>query len=141
MNRRIALLCLFTIGLLFQSCKKDTDYETDDMPVFSYTDAIVNPPDKFKLVFNTSWVGTREAVVSFQEDNVWFVEKLGDGRADVFIQNGENILSLVTNDSIAIKGDVEYRIILTTLYIGEYNIYFLAFTKTDKDYETFEPKI
>lgn len=141
MKKYFVLFCLISISLCFQNCNKNSTVEGNDTPIFSYTESIVNPPDEFKIVFNTSWIGIREAIISFQEDNVWYVEKLGDGRIDIIFQNENENFSLLTSDSLALKGDTEYKIMLRTLYTSEYNNYFLAFTKTDLEYETFEPKI
>lgn len=130
----LIVLAIFTTG-----CKKNNG-EEDDRPVYSYAEAIVNPPDEFLVVFNTAMVGDRFATVSFASDGVWEIEKLGDGRISLFMSNDSANLPVLNADTLGLKTNKNYKIIVSNIYTSEFNNFFVGFTKLDIDYETFEPK-
>lgn len=138
MKRTLYVVFLFTL-LLFTFCScVDKDKNEPEIPIFSYTEAIVNPPDEFMIVFNTA-IGSRETSITFSNDAVWYIEKLGSGRIDVFIRNEQESLSLLTVDTLALKGNNEYRIEIKVNDADESNNYFLGFTKTDIGFVGFTP--
>jgi len=108
--------------------------------VFSYTDPIVNPPDEFMVVFNTSWVGDRVATVKFDSNAVWMIEKLGDGRINLFMSNDSLNLPVTYADTLGLRSGKVYRIIVNNVYTSEFNNFFVGFEKLDIAYEGFEPK-
>ncbi|MDR0970733.1 MAG: hypothetical protein LBM67_09385 [Lentimicrobiaceae bacterium] len=138
MKRTSSIVFLFTLLLFtFSSCI-DKENNEPEIPVFSYTEAIINPPDEFMIVFNTT-IGSRETSITFSSDAVWYIEKLGSGRIDVFIRNEEESLSLLTVDTLALKGNYKYRIEIKVNDADESNNYFLGFTKTDLGFVGFTP--
>jgi len=133
----IFLLIAFVISTT--GCKKNNGNGAD-RPVFSYADPIVNPPDDFLVVFNTAMVGDRFALISFAEDNVWEIEKLGDGRISLFMSNDSVIHPITRMDTLGLKAGMTYKIIVSNIYTSEFNNFFIGFNKLDLDYETFQPK-
>ena len=125
--------------MLFASCIKDTPPD-DDVPVYSYTEPVVNPPDEFMIVFNTSWVGDRISTVEFDTNSVWLIEKLGDGRISLFISNDSENLPITHADTLGLQGGKEYTIIVNNVYTSEFNNFFVGFEKLDIAYESYEPK-
>ncbi len=125
--------------MLFVSCIKDTP-PGEDIPVFSYAEPVVNPPNKFMIVFNTSWVGDRIGTVEFDTSAVWLIEKLGDGRISLFISNDSVNLPVTHADTLGLQGGKEYTIIVNNVYTSEFNNFFVGFEKLDIAYESFEPK-
>lgn len=127
-------LVIFAVG-----CEKNNG-NGDDRPVFSYAEPIVNPPDDFLVVFNITIVGDRFASISFAQDNVWEIEKLGDGRISLFMSNDSINHPITLMDTLGLKAGMNYKIIVSNIYTSEFNNFFVGFTKLDLDYETFEPK-
>ncbi len=125
--------------LAVTGCKKNGT-SGDDRPVFSYTEPIINPPDEFLVVFNTSIVGDRIALISFENDNVWEIEKLGDGRISFFIGNDSVNHPITLLDTLGLKSDKTYELIVSNIYTSEFNNFFVGFTKLDTTYADFEPK-
>lgn len=138
MKTRFLLLVFIGLTVLYSCVKNNGD--DSDIPVYSYTNPIVNPPDEFLVVFNTSWVGDRVALLELDSNSVWLVEKLGDGRINLFLKNDSAIMALPNFDTLGLKGRVAYKIIVNNLYTSEFNNFFVAFTRQDNVYETFEPK-
>lgn len=138
MKKRFLVLLVFLLTGAY-SCVKNNGSEPQ-VPIFSYTSQIDNPPDAFMVVFNTSWVGDRVAVVKFDTSAVWMIEKLGDGRINLFLKRDTDIMSIANVDTLGLEAGSEYKIIVNNLYTSEFNNFFVAFTKQEKDYESFEPK-
>jgi len=46
------------------------------IPTYSFVDPIVSPPDSFQIVYNISTYGDRLAYITFEEDAVWYIEKI-----------------------------------------------------------------
>ncbi len=127
------------IVLFFVSCIKDNP-PGDEIPVFSYAEPVVNPPDEFMIVFNTSWVGDRISTVQFDTSAVWLIEKLGDGRISLFISNDTVNLPIAYADTLGFQGGKAYTIIVNNVYTSEFNNFFVGFEKLDIAYESFVPK-
>lgn len=138
MKRILYTVFLSVLLFTFSSCV-EKDKPKLEIPTYSFTEPIVNPPDEFMIVFNISWVGTREATITFDENAVWEIEKLGDGRADVNMRNDQGFISLLMLDTLGIKAGITYHIEIKTNYVGESNNYFLRFKKTDIDFDGFTP--
>ncbi len=138
MKSVVSFLALIML-LFLSSCVKNRP-EGEDVKVFSYTDPIVNPPDEFMVVFNTSWVGDRVATVKFDSNAVWMIEKLGDGRINLFMSNDSLNLPVTYADTLGLRSGKVYRIIVNNVYTSEFNNFFVGFEKLDIAYEGFEPK-
>ena len=137
--RNITSFALISVLLLLVSCAKNIQ-NGDDVPVFSYTEPVVNPPDEFRMVFNTSWVGDRFGTVQFDTTAVWVIEKLGDGRISLFFSNDDDNLPVTQSDTLGLSGDRVYTVIVNNIYTSEFNNFFVGFKKLDLAYEDFEPK-
>lgn len=133
-------ILIITLLLVSVGCGKNPS-GSDDRPVFSYAEPIVNPPDDFLVVFNTSIAGDRFASISFATHSVWEIEKLGDGRISLFMSNDSINYPILTADTLGLKADKNYKIIVSNIYTSELNNFFVGFKKLDIDYENFEPKL
>lgn len=138
MKKRFLILLILLLSGVYSCIKNDGN--EPDVPIFSYTSPVENPPNAFMVVFNTSWVGDRVAVVQFDTSAVWTVEKLGDGRINLFLKKDTAIMSVSNIDTLGFEAGKEYNIIVNNLYTSEFNNFFVAFTKQEQDYESFEPK-
>ncbi len=133
---------LFLIASLFvfsgSQCNKNP--ETPAIPQFSYTEPVVNPPDTFQLIFNISTLGDKYAYVTFKEDAVWLIEKLGDGRINFRIENDTDSRIINKADTLGLKGGFKYSFVANNNNYLEFTNLFTQFTKLNIDYKGFEPK-
>jgi hypothetical protein len=79
-------------------------------------------------------------LISFAEDAVWQIEKLGDGRISLFMNNDSTNYPVTLADTLGLRAGMNYKIIVSNIYTSEFNNFFVGFNKLDLDYETFEPK-
>ncbi len=114
-----------------------------EIPLFSYLDPIVNPPDTFQIAYNVSTYGDKIAHVTFSSDGVWFIEKLGDGRVTFKAVNTDTDSTYIVNrnDSLGLKAGVHYVFIANNNNYTDIGNYFVQFTKLPLDYNNFEPKL
>jgi len=110
------------------------------VPIFSYAIPIESPPDEFMVVFNTSSVGDRVATIEFDTAAVWFIEKLGDGRINLFLANDTANIAIPGSDTLGLQSGFVYKIVVNNIYTSEFNNFFVGFTKIDTAYADFEPK-
>lgn len=109
-------------------------------PVYSYLDPIVDPPDVFQVVYNISQAGDRLAYITFKEDAVWLVEKLGDARIYYWANNGTINNVIEGADTLALQGGFNYVFGANNNNYNDFNNFFTQFNKLEIDYDTFEPK-
>lgn len=135
---RTAALILF-LGLIVLSCQR-TMPNPGDRPVLSYSQPIVNPPDDFLVLFNITSAGERSVEITFKENAVWKVEKLGNPRFELLLNNevSNRIISAV--DTLGLAGGKKYRIVVFSAYYTEFINFFVGFKKTDLLYETYPDK-
>ncbi len=111
------------------------------IPLYSYLEPIINPPDTFQIAYNLSVYGDKIAHVSFQDNAVWLVEKLGVGKA-VFkaVSYDSTIVVIDSQDTLAMKGGKTYAFIANNNNYTDINNYFVQFTKLSMSYDSYEPK-
>jgi hypothetical protein len=130
-----ALLLIVLIG----SCCK-TAGTTPNFPIYSYTTTIVNPPSRFQVNYIISSPGDKTADITFAENSVWIVEKLGDSRVLFSINNGSDKMSIIRKDTIAFQGGKQYEFSANNSNLMEITNFLTEFNKLDLDYDSFEPK-
>jgi hypothetical protein len=135
---RLAVLTAVT-GLLAVSCWKTTP-NPGNRPVLSYSQPITNPPDDFLILFNITSAGERTADVTFNNDAVWKVEKLGNPRFELLLNNGISSRTVNSVDSIGLMAGKTYKVVVFSAYYTEFINFFVGFKKTDIPYETFPDK-
>ena len=80
-----------------------------DVPIYSYREEIINPPDDFKISFDISQQGDRIATVTFSYDAVWKVSNTGDSRAKFRVQNQNGDINAIPSTFTAgFKGGGQY---------------------------------
>ena len=133
------LLLVFSIAMMiFSGCYENGD--NPDFPVYSYLDPVNNPPDIFQIVYNISYNGDKPAYVTFEDDAVWLIEKLGDSRIDYWVINDTSTWTLFSADTIALKAGFTYIFVANNNNYDDFTNFFTMFTKLDYDYDSFEPK-
>jgi hypothetical protein len=143
MKNYVKLFLLSVLGVLILSgadCnKKPTEPE---IPLFSYLDPILNPPDTFQVAYNLSTYGDKIANIYFANDAVWLIEKLGAGKATLKAVNVNAGTTFVidSKDTLALKGGIQYAFIANNNNYTDIGNYFVQFTKLPLNYDTFEPK-
>jgi hypothetical protein len=140
MKKNASLVFKIFLGLfLFISCNNNDD--VSEVPSYSYTSPIVNPPAVFNIFFNISGTGDRTAEVSFEQNAVWRIEKLGDNRVNLAVGSGTDQISIFSSDTIGLQANSPYYVVVNNNNYNEFNNFYVGFTKLDLDYETFEPKL
>ncbi len=139
MKPKIHLLILVFAGIMTLACNCNKNNSEPQVPIYSYTEPLVNPPNHFQFVFNLSTPGDKFGHITFAEDGVWLIEKLGGGQITFFIYNGDEGLPLPNADTLGLSGGVEYTLVANN---NNYEVtnFFSEFRLLDIDYESFEPK-
>ncbi len=135
----LVILFFLVISILSNGCGPN-DPPNPDFPTYSYLDSITYPPDVFEIVYNISYYGDRIAFVTFENDAVWIVEKLGDSRIYFGVQNDTAGHVIWGADTIGFKQDFTYYFIANNNNYDEFKNFFSHFTKLDIEYSEFEPK-
>lgn len=135
----MGLVAALVLALSLSSCRKEIP-DTGQRPVFSYSQPIVNPPDDFLILFNITSAGERSTEVTFNSNAVWVVEKLGNPRFELFLNNGTNNRIISALDTIGFAGEKKYRVVVFSAYYTEFINFFVGFKKVDVPYETFPDK-
>ena len=136
----ITLTTLLSASLLFTAMQCNTKPPEPAIKQYSYTEPIVNPPDSFQVIFNVTTFGDKFAYVTFNQNAVWLIEKLGDGRLNFAIQNDTATLSIPGKDTLALKANYKYTLIANNGNYEGFTNLFTQFTKLNLNYEEFEPK-
>lgn len=140
-NKIILSVIAVTMILFFAQCTKSNS--SGDVPVFSYLTppSAPNPvPDVFQLVFNISTYGDKEAIIVFDTNAVWLVEKLGDGRINFWVSSDTALQFVSLADTFAFKKGNTYTFVANNNNYEEFNNFFTQFNKLAIDYDTYEPK-
>ena len=140
-NLFFGLIIVLFLGIvvLSPSCNNDPP-PSPPITTYNYFDPIVNPPDTFQITFNISTFGDKFANVTFKEDAVWFIEKLGDPRVNYWVRNDTASLGIQVSDTLGLKAGYNYIFGANNNNYEEFTYFFTQFTKTAIEYETFESK-
>lgn len=139
-TERLHLIVVALIaGLVLVSCRGDVP-TPGDRPVLSFSQPIVNPPDDFLVLFNITSAGERSAEITFGQNAVWIVEKLGNPRYELMLNNGVNNRNIISVDTIGLAAGKKYRVVVFSAYYTEFINFFVGFKKTDITYETYPDK-
>lgn len=137
---KLALISIIGIFILtLAGCNKYPP--GPEIPVYSYLKPVINPPDTFRIAYNLSVYGDKIAHVSFQNNAVWLVEKLGVGKA-IFkaISYDSTVIVIDNKDTLAMKGGESYAFIANNNNYTDLGNYFVQFTKLSISYDSYEPK-
>ncbi len=138
-NAKFFLISLMGIVILSSAdCNKHP--AGPQIPVFSYLEPVLNPPDTFQIAYDISTYGDKIAKVVFKNDAVWFVEKLGVGKITLKAVNDTSVLYIESVDTLAMKGSKQYYFIVNNNNYTDFTNYFVQFTKLPLSYKNFEPK-
>jgi len=143
MKNYAKLFLLSVMGFIILSAANCNKNPTGpEIPLYSYLDPILNPPDTFQIAYNLSTYGDKTANVIFKEDAVWLVEKLGAGKVIFKAVNVKDSTTFVidSKDTLAMKGGAQYAFIANNNNYTDISNYFVQFTKLPLNYDTFEPK-
>ncbi len=134
------LLLVAALPLLAFHCQR-TGPVDPDIPIYSYRDQIVNPPDDFKISFDISQVGDRHAQVVFATDAVWKITNTGDSRAKFWIKNeaGE-VTAIPSSFTAGLAGGKTYTFGANNNNYDDIKEFFCRITKQPDDYQNYPIK-
>ena len=110
------------------------------IPVYSYLEPILNPPDTFQIVYNIRTYGNKTASVKFRNDAVWLVERLGSGVVTLKAVSDTSLQFIESVDTLTLKGGNQYHFIVNNNNYTGLSNFFVQFTKLPLNYSTFTPK-
>lgn len=142
MGNHTKLFLISLIGIVMLSSADCNKHPVGpQIPVYSYLEPILNPPDTFQIAYNLSTYGDKIAHVSFQDNAVWLVEKLGVGKA-IFkaVSYDSTIVVIDSKDTLAMIGGKTYAFIANNNNYTDLGNYFVQFTKLPISYDSYEPK-
>lgn len=142
MKLLIALKLGFAISLiiLIGSCCSKGGGVDPDYPIYSYNTAIVNPPARFQVNYIVTVPGDRTANVTFADNSVWIVEKLGDTRVLYSVDNGIDKKQIVRIDTLGFEGGKLYKFTANNYTSLDINNFLTEHNMLDLDYDTFDDK-
>ncbi len=138
---RLFLIAILGLVVLSASeCNKTPS--GPQIPLYSYLDPIINPPDTFQIAYNLSTYGDKIAHVTFKENAVWLIEKLGAGKVIFKAVNVDSAQTVVidSKDTLALKAGTHYSFIANNNNYTDITNYFVQFTRLPLSYDTFKPK-
>ncbi len=134
---KLVLISLVAIWIFSASeCNKPALFE---VKTYSYLEPIINPPDTFRIAYNLSSYGNKFARVTFKDSAVWFIERLGDGKASLRIEHNSSSINILASDTLGLAGNEDYAFVANN---NNYSIgnFFIQLTKLPVDYHTFSSK-
>lgn len=137
-NTAIIIFCAVLLVSISACVKRPPDEPA--RTILSYSEPIVNPPDDFLILFNNLSIGQKYTEITFSANEVWEVEKLGDGRYSLLISNFIENFPIQSIDSIGFEGGKKYQIVVNNVYYSESSVFFVGMKKLDLSYDDFEPK-
>jgi len=141
MKNRARLLVISLIGVVMLSAADCNKQPTGlQIPVYSFLESVINPPDTFQIAYNISSYGDKIAKVFFKNDAVWIVEKLGAGKVILKAVSDTSTLFIESKDTLAMKGGKKYLFIVNNNNYTDFTNYLVQFTKLPLNYNDFKPK-
>lgn len=152
MQRAIYTSMFFVVLISFSitGCFKNQPLDSDIIR-YSNMDEIIDPPDEFQLVYTLKTFNNYLAIIEFETDAVWEIERLsapGFNTLKVERRIGDSnpqleiIDALRGIDSIGFAGGIQYNFWANRSSGDEtYRTFLLQFTKQETDYENFSPRI
>jgi len=139
----LSVLAVVVISLTFLACTKDNGKD-DGIPILSIGNAIVNPPDTFKLYIPLKAAGgSVYASITFDTNSVWKISKITGQSSNFWAQRNDNdTLRLVIQDTLiaGFQGNTIYNFYATMGTYESKNKLFILFEKQPDSYSTFSPK-
>ena len=134
----LSIILILAVAALNTGCYPDDP--GPQFPVYNYTDSIIHPPDIFQVLYNISYVGDKQAHITFKDDAVWFIQRLGEAHINYWAVNDTGTLTIVYTDTLGLKAGYTYIFTANNNNYTEFNNFFTQFNKLAIDYDTFEPK-
>jgi hypothetical protein len=135
-----AIVLLISFSILYSGCKS-TDPVDSQFITYNYTDTITNPSSEFEILYNMSLYGDQIAYVTFEEDAVWVISKLGESRVIFAIAANDVSPHIIGSvDTVGLMGGYQYKFIANNNNYPDLYNFFTHFTKLSVDYYSFEPK-
>lgn len=135
------LFLIFLMGIVILSSSDCNKHPAGpQIPVYSFLQPVINPPDTFQIAYNISTYGDKIAKVVFKNDAVWLVEKLGMDKITLKAESDTSVLYIESKDTLAMKGGNRYNFIVNNNNYTDFTNYFVQFTKLPLSYKNFEPK-
>jgi len=135
----LSIVVFVSVILVFVGCKPKDPVEPK-FPTFSYIDPIINPPDEFEILYNMSLNGNQSATVTFAEDAVWVISKLGESRVSFAISNDTSNFIIGSADTVGLKKGYQYIFTANNNNYPDLYNFFTHFSRLAIDYNGFEPK-
>ena len=133
-------ILLASLPLLAFHCNPSEPVDPD-IPIYSYREPIVNPPDDFKISFDLTQIGDKVATVTFSSDAVWEIMNTGDSRAKFWIQNQNGDINAIPSTFKAgLKGNTPYIFAANNNNYTDIKDFFCRVTKQADNYQDFPTK-
>jgi hypothetical protein len=136
MKRALLLLFGFCLTVISISCEKEKT-PSDDRPIFSYSESIINPPDDFLILFNFVSIGENHVEVTFADSAVWMIEKLGNPLYNLSLDNFTTTKVIDAVDTLGLSANRKYKVIVKNVSTTEALRFFVGFKKLDIPYQNY----
>lgn len=136
MKRALLLIFVFCLIVVNLSCQKEKA-PSDDRPIFSYSEPIINPPDDFLIMFNFVSIGENHAEVTFADSAVWIIEKLGNPLYNLSLYNFSANKVIDSADTLGLAANKKYKVIVKNVSTTEALRFFVGFKKLDIPYQNY----
>ena len=141
---------ILLISFSISGCFNNQPVESDILRYSNLND-IISPPDEFQLVYSLKTYNNYLALLEFDIDGVWQIERLSaPGFYTVWVErsigDSNPQLDVITAQDeiffVGFSGGIQYNIWANRSYGDETNNkLLLQFTKLDIDFENFTPRI
>lgn len=136
MKKALFLLFGFCLIVLCLACNKEKT-PSEDRPIFSYSEPIINPPDDFLILFNFVSIGENQVEITFADSAVWIIEKLGNPSYSLSIDNFVNNRVINSTDTLGLAADKKYKVIVKNVTTTEALRFFVGFKKHSVPYQNY----
>lgn len=146
----LVITVLSFIALVNSGCIKSRPIESD-IVIYSSYESILNPPDTFQVVYQLRTSTNYSAVIEFDENSVWSLERItARGLNIVWAERADSLdavrYEIINGETgsieIGFEGGVRYNIMANRNSSGDIVTLFVEFKKLpDKDYELHSFKI
>jgi len=133
-------VCIVALSIAFIACNKDSD-EANNIPIYSNTQEIINPPDTFILYMPLKSYSNNMATLRFDTNSVWRISKITGQSSNFWIQRTDST-QLIIRDTLVLglQGNTTYNFYVILGSNESKNKFFAKFEKQPVNYSTFSPK-
>lgn len=138
------LAALLIVVLIYTGCQEDNNDDDDNIPVYTQGETILNPPDEFEILFLLRDIGNYQAIVIFDTDAVWDIERYSAATAMLWMQrqydDSTARIDILSNIQLGLKGGQVYTVNGSNSMPAVDQNLFIRFTKMPYNYDTFPGK-